>query len=257
MAPTPSSRENAAQAAAVRTAARAALRREKIAARAALSPALHAAASARIESALEAALAGLTAVAPSATVRIRSGEASVPCSAARLRRGFIRASLARPPCSAVASPAPTFSPTLAFCWPHQGEFDARPLVLRLLKSGWSACLPVVVAEAAPLAFRPWTPQVPLAPDRYGIPTPTAGDFVVPDVLLIPLVAVDERNYRIGYGGGFFDRTLAALAEGGRRATAIGVGFELARVADTLPGPHDIALDLVVTEQGCCIAMDLT
>ncbi|MBU0751723.1 MAG: 5-formyltetrahydrofolate cyclo-ligase [Gammaproteobacteria bacterium] len=234
MAPTPTSRENAAQAAAVRAAARAALRREKIAARAALTPALHAAASARIESALEAVLAGLAAVAPT-----RSAGAAKQIPLRECTPGV-----------------PTFSPMLAFCWPHQGEFDARPLVSRLLESGWSACLPVVVAAAAPLAFRPWSPQVPLAPDRYGIPTPTGGDFVVPDVLLIPLVAVDDRNYRIGYGGGFFDRTLAALAAGGKHVTAIGVGFELARIADTLPGPHDIALDLVVTERGCCIAEDL-
>jgi 5,10-methenyltetrahydrofolate synthetase len=145
---------------------------------------------------------------------------------------------------------------LGFCWPLRQEFDARPLVRRLLAHGWTACLPVVVAEAAPLAFRPWTPDTPLAPDRYGIPTPTAGEFVTPDVLLVPLVAVDARNYRIGYGGGFFDRTLAALATTGRHATSIGIGFELARVADTLPGPHDIPLDFVVTELGCCIARDL-
>jgi 5,10-methenyltetrahydrofolate synthetase len=141
------------------------------------------------------------------------------------------------------------APQLGFCWPHQGEFDARGLVERLLARGWTACLPVVVAEETPLAFRPWTPSTPLAPDRYGIPTPTGGEFVTPGVLLIPLVAVDARNYRIGYGGGFFDRTLAALAAAGHRATAIGVGFELARVADTLPGPHDIPLDFVVTERG--------
>lgn len=148
------------------------------------------------------------------------------------------------------------APKLGFCWPHQGEFDARGLVARLLDRGWTACLPVVVAEGAPLAFRPWTPATALAPDRYGIPTPQAGDFVTPDVLLIPLVAVDARNYRIGYGGGFFDRTLAALAAAGRRATSIGVGFELARVPDTLPGPHDIPLDIVVTERGSCLAPDL-
>ena len=197
-------------------AVRAALRREKIAARAALAQEAHAAHSARIEAALAAVLDTLRAV----------------------------------------PPAPTFRQTLGFCWPHQGEFDARPLVQRLLASGWDACLPVVVAEGEPLAFRPWTPAVQLAPDRYGIPTPTAGEFVTPGVLLIPLVAVDARNYRIGYGGGFFDRTLAALAAAGRPATSIGVGFELARVADTLPGPHDIPLDFVVTELGCCIARDL-
>jgi 5,10-methenyltetrahydrofolate synthetase len=147
-------------------------------------------------------------------------------------------------------------PTLGFCWPHQGEFDARELVQAQLVRGWSACLPVVLAEAAPLAFRPWTPATALAPDRYGIPTPQAGDFVTPDVLLIPLVAVDSRNYRIGYGGGFFDRTLAALAAAGRRPISVGVGFELARVADTLPGPHDVPLDHVVTEAGSCIAPEL-
>jgi 5,10-methenyltetrahydrofolate synthetase len=135
---------------------------------------------------------------------------------------------------------------IGFCWPMQGEFDARPLVERLRARDWTACLPVVVAEGRPLAFRDWTPAAPLAPDRYGIPSPTAGDFVVPDVLLIPLVAFDAGNFRIGYGGGFFDRTLAALAP---RPYAIGVGFELARVADTFPGPHDIALDVVVTETG--------
>ncbi|MDP2794393.1 MAG: 5-formyltetrahydrofolate cyclo-ligase [Sulfurisoma sp.] len=195
---------------------RATLRREKIAARAALAQEVRAAHSARIETTLEALLDKLRAV----------------------------------------PPAPTFRSTLGFCWPHQGEFDARPLVQRLLARGWDACLPVVLAEAAPLAFRPWTPETPLAPDRYGIPTPSAGEFVTPDVLLIPLVAVDARNYRIGYGGGFFDRTLAALAAAGHCATSIGVGFELARVSDTRPGPRDIPLDLVITELGCCIARDL-
>jgi 5,10-methenyltetrahydrofolate synthetase len=144
-------------------------------------------------------------------------------------------------------PQAAAKPRLGFCWPHQGEFDARRLVERLLARGWTACLPVVAGEERPLAFRPWAPDTPLAADRYGIPTPVAGEFVVPDLLLIPLVAVDARNYRIGYGGGFFDRTLAALAAAGRRPIAIGVGFDLARVDDTLPGQHDLPLDYVVTE----------
>jgi 5,10-methenyltetrahydrofolate synthetase len=186
---------------------------------------------------------------------------------AALRRDKIAARLALPPAlfadhslhieAALETLLGPRSPgRLGFCWPLRQEFDARPLVGRLLARGWSACLPVVMAEAAPLAFRPWTPATPLAPDRYDIPTPAGGEFVAPDVLLIPLVAVDARNYRIGYGGGYFDRTLEALTAAGRRPTSIGVGFELARVADTLPGPHDIPLDFVVTEQGCCIAQDL-
>lgn len=196
------------------------MRRQAIAARAALPATLHAAHSACIEAALEAELDALGAV--------------------------TSAGLFTPQ-------APTYVRRLGFCWPHQGEFDARPLVQRLLAQGWTACLPVVVAADEALAFRPWTPDTALAPDRYGIPTPTSGEFVDPDVLLIPLVAFDSRNYRIGYGGGFFDRTLADLAARGHATVSIGVGFELARVADTLPGPHDIALDRVITEGGCCKA----
>jgi 5,10-methenyltetrahydrofolate synthetase len=133
---------------------------------------------------------------------------------------------------------------LGFCWPVRQEFDARPLAERLLSRGGSACLPVVVAEATPLQFRTWTPGSKMTPDRYGIPTPIGGELIVPDVLLIPLVAFDTRNFRIGYGGGFFDRTLAALSP---RPLAIGVGYEISRVEDTRPGKYDIALDVIVTE----------
>jgi len=217
MEPGPPSPENPAQTAAVR----AVLRQQKNAAREAMPAALHAAHSARIEAALETLL----------------GASPAPTTG---RRQSASSNLAEPVWLDAAGG------TLGFCWPVRQEFDARPLIERLLARGGRACLPVVVAEAAPLQFRGWTPATPLAPDRYGIPTPVAGDFVVPDVLLIPLVAFDARNFRIGYGGGFFDRTLAALSP---RPLAIGVGFELARVGDTLPGPHDIALDLVVTEAG--------
>lgn len=83
-------------------------------------------------------------------------------------------------------------------------------------------------------------------DRYGIPTPERGEFEEPEALLIPVNAFDAEGYRIGYGGGFFDRTIAALA---RRPICIGVGFELARVASTYPQAHDIRLDAIVTENG--------
>ncbi|HEX8963907.1 MAG TPA: 5-formyltetrahydrofolate cyclo-ligase [Rhodocyclaceae bacterium] len=136
---------------------------------------------------------------------------------------------------------------LAFCWPIRGEFDARPLVGRLLGRGWRGCMPVVEALAAPMSFRPWTPTAAMDVDPYGIPIPAGATLSPPpDIVLLPLVAFDARGYRLGYGGGYFDRTLAALSP---RPAAWGVGFELARAADLRPQPHDVALDLIVTELG--------
>jgi len=138
---------------------------------------------------------------------------------------------------------------IAFCWPLRREFDCRPLVGRLLASGWGAAQPVVTAEAAPMVFRPWTPETPMTTDRHGIPIPAGDQTVVPDVVLLPLVAFDAHGYRIGYGGGYFDRTLAVLAP---RPFAIGVGFELARVTSVRPEPHDVRLDALVTETACVL-----
>jgi 5,10-methenyltetrahydrofolate synthetase len=108
---------------------------------------------------------------------------------------------------------------------------------------------VVVEANAALFFREWTPQTTLIADRYGIPTPVDGDFVQPEALLLPLNAFDAAGYRIGYGGGYFDRTLAALRQQAKAPLAIGVGFELARVDSIHPEAHDQALDAVVTEAG--------
>ena len=135
--------------------------------------------------------------------------------------------------------------TIAFCWPIQNEPDLRPLLREWLAQGVSPCLPVVVAPGQTLAFRPWHPDTPLSPDRYGIPTPQSGDFVTPDILLLPCNAFDAAGYRLGYGGGFFDRTLAALPE----ALAIGVAYASAELPALLPGPFDLPLAAIVTEQG--------
>jgi 5-formyltetrahydrofolate cyclo-ligase len=136
---------------------------------------------------------------------------------------------------------------VAFCWPLRKEFDCRPLVERLLSRGWRAAQPVVIAPAAPMVFRPWTPATPMTEDRHGIPIPAGDTTVAPDVVLLPLVAFDAQGYRIGYGGGYFDRTLVALSP---RPFAVGVGFELARVESVRPEPHDVRLDAIVTEVGC-------
>jgi 5-formyltetrahydrofolate cyclo-ligase len=83
-------------------------------------------------------------------------------------------------------------------------------------------------------------------DRYGIPTPAHGDFLIPEVLLLPVNGFDAAGYRIGYGGGYFDRTLASLLP---RPLVVGVGFELARLDSISPEPHDQRLDAMVTEAG--------
>ncbi|MBS1141517.1 MAG: 5-formyltetrahydrofolate cyclo-ligase [Proteobacteria bacterium] len=143
----------------------------------------------------------------------------------------------------VALPTPR---VFAFCWPIKHEPDVRAVVERWAVLGVQAALPVVVAEDTPLAFRLWTPETALEADRYGIPTPMNGDFVAPDLILLPLNGFDEAGYRLGYGGGYFDRTLATLVP---RPLAVGVGFEVNRLESIRPESHDQRLDWIVTEAG--------
>jgi 5-formyltetrahydrofolate cyclo-ligase len=135
---------------------------------------------------------------------------------------------------------------VAFCWPIKNEPDVRAALDAWRRQGGRAVLPVVVEEGMPLAFRSWGPGTVLVPDRYGIPAPGEGDWLVPDAILLPLNAFDGNGYRLGYGGGFFDRTLAALSP---RPLAVGVGFEMNRVDSIRPEPHDQRLDWIVTEAG--------
>lgn len=135
---------------------------------------------------------------------------------------------------------------LAFCWPYRGEFDARELVAKRLASGLVACLPVVVDSKQPLEFRAWTPESVMQAGRYDIPVPQAGAPVTPEAILMPLNAFDNAGYRLGYGGGYFDRSLARLTP---RPIAIGIGFELARVDSIQPHEHDQPMDYIVTEAG--------
>jgi 5-formyltetrahydrofolate cyclo-ligase len=135
---------------------------------------------------------------------------------------------------------------LAFCWPIRGEYDARRLAQRLREGGAVTALPVVVAPRQPLVFREWHPGVPLASGPLGIPFPVGSDPIVPTAALVPMIGWDEAGYRLGYGGGFFDRTLASLA---RKPVVIGVSYELAKIKTIRPQSWDIPMDWVVTERG--------
>lgn len=136
--------------------------------------------------------------------------------------------------------------TVAFCWPMRGEYDARPLADALRGRGAATALPVVVAPRQPLVFREWHPGVALASGPLGIPYPASSDAVVPTVVLVPLNGWDEAGHRLGYGGGYFDRTLAG---GPTRPIAIGVGYELGRLPTIRPQTWDVPMDWIVTERG--------
>lgn len=107
-------------------------------------------------------------------------------------------------------------------------------------------MPVVVAPKTPLLFREWHAAVPMADGAYGIPEPAGSARTTPDVVLLPANGFDEFGFRLGYGGGFFDRTLATIDP---RPLVIGIAFELGRLSTIHPQPHDIPLDYVVTEAG--------
>ena len=133
---------------------------------------------------------------------------------------------------------------LGVYWPFQAEFDPRPLIDWLIAMGSAVALPAVVDRKGPLEYRAWWPGETLVDGVWNIPVPEKREIVVPQAVLAPLVGFDRDCYRLGYGGGYFDRTLAALAP---RPLAIGVGFEMLQIETIFPQPFDIPMDLIVTE----------
>lgn len=135
---------------------------------------------------------------------------------------------------------------IALCWPIKNEYDARYLAKTLRERGALTALPVVVAPKQPLAFREWHPGVELAKGPLDIPFPVNSPEVTPDAVLLPMNGWDLRGYRLGYGGGFFDLTLASLA---KKPVVIGTSYELGRLDTIHPRSWDIPMDYVVTERG--------
>lgn len=135
---------------------------------------------------------------------------------------------------------------LGVYWPFRAEFDPRGLIDWAVAEGRTVALPVVIDKKGPLEYRAWRPGEALVDGVWNIPVPEKRDVVTPAIVLAPLVGFDPACYRLGYGGGYFDRTLAALRP---RPTAIGVGFALQQLATIHPQPFDVPMDLIVTEQG--------
>lgn len=129
-------------------------------------------------------------------------------------------------------------------WPIRHEFDPLPFARRLIAAGGTVALPVVVGKGMPLEFRRWSPGARMEKGVYDIPYPAEGQAVAPAALIVALLGFDEAGYRLGYGAGFYDRTLASY---GVKPLAIGVGFELGRLPTIQPQPYDIPMDHIITE----------
>jgi 5-formyltetrahydrofolate cyclo-ligase len=140
-------------------------------------------------------------------------------------------------------------------WPIRDELDARPAMQALAERGYRLVLPVSLAQGEPLGFRAWIPGDRLAPDIMRIDAPLpAAPALVPALLLVPMLAFDRACRRLGYGAGFYDRTLAALRR--TRATlALGLAFSAQEVERVPTGPDDSSLDAVVTEHEVMVSND--
>ncbi|MGF6752676.1 5-formyltetrahydrofolate cyclo-ligase [Paraburkholderia sp. GAS42] len=140
---------------------------------------------------------------------------------------------------------------VGFYWPLAGEFDAREAIAEWLAADTQreAGLPVIHSVYSPLAFHAWTPDTAMKTGHHRIPEPDSGRDVIPDLLLIPCVGFDEDAFRLGYGGGYYDRTLTTWPSAIKPVT-VGIAYEACRM-DALPREaHDIPLDAIVTELAC-------
>jgi len=129
-------------------------------------------------------------------------------------------------------------------WPSRREFNCVPYMREVLRSGGRVALPVVIGRGRPLEFRCWTEKGSMERGVWNIPHPASGEPVFPPALVIPLVGFDDAGYRLGYGAGYYDMTIASFAV---RPLCVAVGFEFSRLPTFHPQPHDHPMDVIVTE----------
>jgi len=133
---------------------------------------------------------------------------------------------------------------LGLYWPIKAEPNLRRWMERVHGRGGLCALPVIVQRKAPLIYRAWWPGAPMTRGQWGIPEPVTGPVVTPDVMIAPMVGFDDLGYRLGYGGGYYDRTLASLQT---KPLVVGVAYSNCRLASIRPLAHDVPMDLVITD----------
>jgi 5-formyltetrahydrofolate cyclo-ligase len=131
-------------------------------------------------------------------------------------------------------------------WPFRREFNCVPYMREVVRIGGRVALPVVIGRSRPLEFRIWTEKSAMERGVWDIPHPASGEAVSPSALVIPLVGFDDAGYRLGYGAGYYDMTIASFAV---RPLCVAVGFEFSRLSTIHPQPHDQPMDVIITEAG--------
>lgn len=129
-------------------------------------------------------------------------------------------------------------------WPFRREFNCVPYMRKVLRSGGRVALPVVIGRGRALEFRCWTEKAAMERGVWDIPHPASGEAVFPSAFIIPLVGFDDAGYRLGYGAGYYDATIASFAA---RPLCIGLGFEFSHLPTIYPQPHDRPMDVIITE----------
>ena len=140
-------------------------------------------------------------------------------------------------------------------WSIGDEIPTYPLIRALDDAGFAVALPVTGERGTPLMFRRWTPLTIMVPGRMAIPQPPAeAETLVPDLLFVPLAAFDRRGHRVGYGAGYYDRTLEVL-RAKKTVTAVGLAYAAQEVLFIPDEAHDQPLDFVVTEKDTILCAD--
>ncbi len=136
--------------------------------------------------------------------------------------------------------------TVGFYWPYRGEYDPHPAMSVLQRRGAVLALPEVESERKLLYFRRWWKEAPMKIGAYNIPVTDNTELVMVNAIIVPILGFDTQGYRLGYGGGYYDRTITGINPS---PLVIGVAFEILRLDNIYPRPHDVAMDFIVTEAG--------
>lgn len=132
-------------------------------------------------------------------------------------------------------------------WPIKAELDALPILRELLGKGHKCALPHVTTEGAPLLFRQWDEKTPMAAGKYGLTEPASHETLLPDVILVPILAFDARGHRLGYGTGFYDRTIARLKKQ-KNVRTIGLAYEMQLYTGLPIEDNDVKMDMIITDR---------